>query len=144
MVRSSSQIGMACAVMERPQESAIKPKHLPSGLLRNFFLRLIDSFLWQSKERAWSFTISLCMTIPQFRLKELCSIGVLCILTHKYIPLTSVMFKYVMKSFLNWGLFPFNLKVNYPKYKLLLPDVLGFMWYNCQTWRAPVPLGGSR
>lgn len=25
MVRISSQIGMACAVMERPQESAIKP-----------------------------------------------------------------------------------------------------------------------
>lgn len=53
----------------------------------------------------------------------------MCILTHKYIPFISVIFKNVMKSFLNWCLFPFNLKVNYLKYKLLLLDALGFMWY---------------
>lgn len=39
MVRSSSQIGMACAAMERPQESAIESA-FTQGLVKDLSLRL--------------------------------------------------------------------------------------------------------
>lgn len=44
MVRSSSQIGMACAAMERPQKYALKPRDS-----RNFFLSLTNFLVWQSR-----------------------------------------------------------------------------------------------
>lgn len=149
MVRSSSQIGMACAVMERPQESATKPKHLPRGLLRNFFPQVNWLFPLTIKVKSLVLHNQSLHDNPPIQIKRALPNWSLVQLTHKYIPLTSVMFKYVMKSFLNWGLFPFNLKVNYPKYKLLFLDALGFMWYLLITakhdgHRCLWTLGGSR
>lgn len=55
MVKSSSQIGMACAAMERPQESAATKPAFTQGLVEELFPQVNWLLTLTIKVRTWSF-----------------------------------------------------------------------------------------